>query len=501
MPAHTDVVIIGAGFAGIGMAIRLKRAGRHEFVVLEKDNDLGGTWRDNTYPGCVCDVPSYLYSFSFEQNPHWTRMFAPQPEIWDYLRCCVDKYGLAQHIRYDAEVTGARFDDTEAVWDVDLTGGEVIRTRVLVAGVGALHMPNIPAIPGLESFAGTAFHSARWKHDHDLAGREVAVVGTGASAIQFVPRIAPVAKHLDLYQRSAAWVIPKPDRPISGREQRVYSKLPIAQRVVRDLIYWALEVRGAGFALTPKAMRCLESSAKKHLAAQVRDPGLQAKLTPDYQIGCKRVLPSNDYYPALTRANVDVVTQPIAEVRQHGIVTADGTERAADTIVFGTGFEVSGNLTHLKIVGRDGADLGDLWSRSGIGAHLGITVAGFPNLFLLLGPNTGLGHTSVLLMMESQIDYILQALDLMDEAGVDRVDVRPGAQQRFVDRVQNRLAETVWQSGCKSWYLDDSGRNFTIWPHFAWKYWLETRRLRPGDYHLGSRSSELSGRSTPGHVQ
>jgi cation diffusion facilitator CzcD-associated flavoprotein CzcO len=362
-------------------------------------------------------------------------------------------------------------------------------------------MPNIPAIPGLESFAGTAFHSAQWQHDHDLTGRKVAVIGTGASAVQFVPQIAPSAESLDLYQRSAAWVIPKPDRPISAREQRLYAKLSFAQRVVRDLIYWVMEIRGAGFTLGPKAMAPIERSAKQHLAAQIPESDLRAKLTPDYRVGCKRLLISNDYYPALSRANVDVVTDRIVEVRPHGIVTADGSERAADTIIFGTGFEVSGNLTRMKIVGRDGADLNDVWDRNGIGAYLGITMTGFPNLFLLLGPNTGLGHTSVLFMMEAQIDYILQALDLLDKAGADYVDVRPGAQQGFLDRIQTRLADTVWQSGCKSWYHDKDGRNFTIWPYFTWRYWLETRRLNPDEYHLGRSSPELSGRRTPDPVQ
>ncbi|MGH3500628.1 MAG: flavin-containing monooxygenase [Nocardioidaceae bacterium] len=484
MADTTDVVVIGTGFAGIGMGIKLKQAGRDDFVILEKDDDLGGTWRDNTYPGCCCDVPSYLYSFSFEQNPYWSRMFAPAEEIWDYLRHCVERYGLAPHIRYDAEVTGARFDQTVGTWDVEVNGFETVRARALVAGVGALHMPTTPDLPGLDSFAGTTFHSAHWRHDHDVTGRKVAVVGTGASAIQLVPAIAPDVEHLDLYQRSAAWVTPRPDRPVSTKEQRLYAKHPMAQRVVRDLIYWMLEARGTGFALTPKAMTFLERQATRHLANQVPDPELRAKLAPDYQIGCKRILLSDDYYPSLTRDNVDVITDGIAEVRPHGIVGTDGVEREADTIVFGTGFEVSGNLTHMKIVGRDGLELNDVWARRGIGAHLGITMAGFPNLFLLLGPNTGLGHTSVVFMIEQQVKYVMQALDLLDRTGASYVDVRADTEQSFLDRTQLRLADTVWQSGCKSWYIDENGRNFTIWPHFTWKYWMETRRLKPSDYEV-----------------
>jgi cation diffusion facilitator CzcD-associated flavoprotein CzcO len=468
------------------MAITLQRSGRQDFVILEKDSDLGGTWRDNSYPGCVCDVPSYLYSFSFEPNPRWTRMFSPQQEIWDYLRHCVDKYGLAAHLRYGAQVTGARFDETSATWEVEVNGGELITARALVAGVGALHVPQVPAIPGLPTFEGTAFHSARWRHDVDLTGRTVAVVGTGASAVQFIPKIASSVEHLDLYQRSAAWVIPKPDRAITAREQSLFARRPLAQRALRDLIYWGLETRGAGFALTPKAMAPLERQARGHLANQVADPVLRAKLTPDYQIGCKRVLLANDYYPALTRDNVEVITDSIATVRPRSIVSADGTERAVDTIIFGTGFEVGGNLTSMPIVGRYGSELNSQWSRNGRGAHRGITVSGFPNLFLLLGPNTGLGHTSVVFMIESQAHYIVQALDLMERRGADYLDVRPEAQQRSVDRVQQRLSGTVWQSGCRSWYLDEHGRNDTIWPDFTWKYWLQTRRLRPREYRMGT---------------
>ncbi|MGH3384888.1 MAG: flavin-containing monooxygenase [Nocardioidaceae bacterium] len=488
MPTRTEldheVVIIGTGFAGIGMAIRLQQSGVDDFVLLEKDSDLGGTWRDNTYPGCACDVPSYLYSFSFEQNPHWSRMFSPQEEIWDYLRRCVDKYGIGDRIRYDAEWTGARFDEASGTWDVEVNGDEVLRARVVVTGVGALHMPSFPDLPGMEKFEGTTFHSSQWRHDHDLTGRKVAVVGTGASAIQFVPQIVKQVEHLDLYQRSAAWVTPKPDRKIPDKEQRLYARSSLAQRVVRNLIYWAMEVRGTGFALTPKAMKAIEWSAKRHLAKQVSDPELRATLTPDYQIGCKRILLSNDFYPALARDNVDVITDGIAEVRANSVVTADGTEREADTIIFGTGFEISGNLTHMKIFGRGGAELNEQWQQRGIGAHLGIAVSGFPNLFFLLGPNTGLGHSSVVFMIEQQVNYVLQALDLLDRRSASYLDVRPDTQQTFLDRIQLRLTDTVWQSGCKSWYIDENGRNFTIWPHYTWKYWMETRKLSPAEYDV-----------------
>ena len=487
-----DVVVVGAGFSGIGMGIALRRSGRSSFAILEKDAQPGGTWRDNTYPGCACDVPSPLYSFSFEQNPYWSRMFPPQQEIWDYLRFCVEKYRLDRHLRYGAEVTGARFDETSRMWDVEVNGSETVRARALVTGVGALHLPFVPALPGMASFAGTSYHSAQWNHDHDLTGQRVAVIGTGASAIQFVPQVQPDVASLDLYQRSAAWVTPRPDRAIPAEEQARYARHPLAQRALRDLTYWMLEVRGAGFALTPKAMVLLERQARRHLERQVPDPVLRAKLTPDYQIGCKRILLSNDYYPAVQQPNVEVVTERIREVTTTGIVTADGIERPADTIIFGTGFQVSGNLTELTVVGRGGVELNEVWARRGIGAHLGITMSGFPNLFLLLGPNTGLGHSSVVFMIESQLRYVVQALDLLERTGAAYLDVRPDIEKRFLDRVQTRLSGTVWQSGCRSWYLDENGRNFTLWPYLSLRYWLETRRLRPSDYRLGPRRTQLA---------
>ncbi|MBA2561036.1 MAG: NAD(P)/FAD-dependent oxidoreductase, partial [Propionibacteriales bacterium] len=308
MTDATDVLVIGSGFSGICMGIKLKQSGRDDFVILEKGADLGGTWRDNTYPGCACDVPSHLYSFSFEQNPRWSRTFSPQREIWDYLRHCADAYGLTRHLRFGAEVTAARFDEAERRWQVEVNGSDLIDSRVVVAGIGALHHPNVPGLPGLATFGGTTFHSAQWRHDHCLDGRRVAVIGTGASATQFVPKIASRVAHLDLYQRTAAWVTPKPDPRIDSDRQRLYAARPAVQHSIRDVIFWALEARGAGFTVTPRAMAMLEKQARAHLARQIDDPDLRARLTPDYQIGCKRILLSDDFYPALTRDNVDLVT-------------------------------------------------------------------------------------------------------------------------------------------------------------------------------------------------
>ncbi|MEU4394749.1 NAD(P)/FAD-dependent oxidoreductase [Kribbella sp. NPDC023855] len=482
--AGYEVAIVGSGFAGLCMGIKLRQAGCENFVILEKADRLGGTWRDNTYPGCACDIPSYLYSFSFEQNPRWTRMFAPWDEILAYLEHCATKYGIADKIRYGADVTEAAFDEATGQWTVTLNDSETLETQALVAGVGNLHKPKYPDIAGLDSFAGKAFHSSQWDHERDLTGRRVAVIGTGASAIQFVPPVAEQAAQVDVYQRTAPWITPKPDRAIGPRERALHARFPAGQRAIRDIIFWGLEARGLGFAANPKLMKGLELQAKRHLRKQVTDPILRAKLTPDYQIGCKRILISNNYYPALMRDNVDLVTTGISRVTPTGVVTDDGVERECDTIVLGTGFEVSGNLTRIGILGREGIDLADTWKQNGIGAHLGITVAGYPNLFLLVGPNTALGHSSMVFMIEAQVRYVMQALDLLRRRGASSVEVREEVQERFVTEVQSELDDTVWQAGCNSWYLDPQGRNSTIWPNFTISYWNQTRHLNPADYVL-----------------
>jgi cation diffusion facilitator CzcD-associated flavoprotein CzcO len=479
---QTEVAIVGSGFAGLCMGIKLRQAGCEDFVILEQADRLGGTWRDNTYPGCACDVPSYLYSFSFEQNPHWTRMFAPWDEILAYLEHCAAKYGIADKIRYGAEVTEAAFDEATGRWTVTVNGDETIDAQALVAGVGNLHQPKFPDLPGLDSFAGTTFHSAQWDHEQDLTGRRVAVIGTGASAVQFVPRIAEQVAHLDVFQRTPPWITPKPDRTIGPRERTLHERFPAGQRAIRNAIYWGLEARGLGFTGNPRLMKGLELQARRQLRKQVKDPVLRAKLTPDYQIGCKRILLSNDYYPALARDTVDVITTPITRVTRTGVTTEDGLTHECDTIVLGTGFEISGSLTRIGILGRDGIDLADAWKRDGIGAHLGITVAGYPNLFLLVGPNTALGHSSMVFMIEAQVRYVMQALDLLRRRDGSYVEVREEAQERFLSQVQDQLGDTVWQSGCNSWYLDSQGRNSTIWPEFTVSYWRRTRRLDPADF-------------------
>jgi cation diffusion facilitator CzcD-associated flavoprotein CzcO len=481
MGDHPSIVIVGSGFAGLGMAIQLKRAGFHDFVILEKDADLGGTWRDNHYPGCACDVPSHMYSFSFELNPGWSRMFAPQREIWDYLRRCVAKYGLAAHLRYDSAVETMEWDDAAGHWEVTVAGGSRYTPKAVIAGFGGLHIPSYPEIPGLERFTGAAFHSAEWDHSCDLEGKRIAVIGTGASAVQFVPRLAEQAARLRIFQRTAPWIQPKPDVRFSDPLRRALA-LPGAARALRTAIYWMLEARSVGFTVDPRLSGPMRKGALWHIARQVPDPELRAKVTPDYTIGCKRVLLSSDYYPALARPHVDLVTDAIAEVTETGIVTASGSVHEVDVIVYGTGFKVADALTGQRIVGRNGLKIQEAWA-DGIEAHHGITVPGFPNFFLLSGPNTGLGHNSVVFMIESQIQHILGCLRLLSARGGRAIEVRGPAMRRFNDRVQRRLRRAVWsKGGCRSWYLDENGVNRTLWPGFSFEYWAATRRADPADY-------------------
>jgi cation diffusion facilitator CzcD-associated flavoprotein CzcO len=479
------VAILGAGFAGLGMAIKLKQAGIEDFVVLERDSDVGGTWWANTYPGCQCDIPSHLYSYSFALNPEWTRTYPKQPEIARYLRDCAERFGIVEHLRLGCEVTGAQWDEADQRWRLETTAG-ALSAQVCVAAPGPLSDPAIPELPGLETFAGESFHTARWRHDVALAGRRVAVVGTGASAIQAVPAIQPSVGHLDVFQRTPPWVMPHRDRPITRMERAVYRRAPALQRIVRSLVYWSRELLVPGLAYRPALMGGVERIARRHLERQVRDPQLRAKLLPSYRIGCKRILPSNHWYPALTQPNVDLVTEPIREIRPEGIVTADGALHEADVIIFATGFHVTDIQWADRIRGRGGVGLDAAWQGSPQ-AYRGTTVAGFPNLFLLVGPNTGLGHNSIVFMIESQLAYVMDALRTMRERGARAVEVRADAQARYNDRLQRRLQGTVWNSGgCQSWYIDANGRNSTIWPTFTWRYWQQTRRFDAEAYEVAA---------------
>lgn len=489
MPDVT-VAIIGSGFGGIGVAARLLRAGITDVTLLERGTDLGGTWRDNSYPGAACDVPSHLYCFSFAPNPGWTRSFSPQPEIWEYLRRVAAGEGVTGKIRFGEEVTAARWDQSGRFWRIETTSS-VLTARFLVSAAGPLSDPMIPAIPGLGTFAGTVFHSATWDHDHDLTGRNVAVIGTGASAIQFVPRIQPLVNRLTVFQRTAPWILPRRDREISSLEHWLFRHVPVTQRMARASIYLGREAYALGFTKNPGIMAKAEALALRHLHRQVPDPDLRATLTPSYRMGCKRILLSNDYYPSLTQPNVSLVTDGIKEISHRSVVTTDGTAHEAGTLVFGTGFHVTDFPLAQRIFDSDGVTLASRWTARPVQtAFRGTTTAGFPNLFVLTGPNTGLGHTSQVFMIEAQIRYVVGALTLARRDGFDRIEARPAAQAAYDRVVQRKMRRTVWVTGgCKSWYLDADGRNVTLWPDFTFRYAWLTRRFDPSDYDLAAAAA------------
>jgi cation diffusion facilitator CzcD-associated flavoprotein CzcO len=479
-------VVVGAGFSGVCAGIELRRAGITDFVILEKAARVGGTWRENTYPGAACDVPSHLYSYSFEPNPRWSRAYGKQAEILAYLEHCADKYGLRPHLRFGQHVEDARFDEATGTWHVRTAAGDRYEARALLLGNGALHIPQLPDVPGLASFRGVQFHSARWNHDYELAGKRVAVIGTGASAIQFVPEIAPRVAKLHVFQRTPPWIVPKRDREIAPAEQWLFEHVPGAHWLRRTGLYWLMESRVVGFAYAPQVLRYAEKLVLKNLAAQVPERELRAKLAPSYRLGCKRVLISNDYYPALRRDNVELVTDAIAEVTANGVRTADGRERQVDAIICGTGFRVTEYLSSIRITGRAGAELNDAW-RTSLRNYLGITVSGFPNLFLLMGPNTGLGHNSMIFMIEAQARYATRAIAAIRERGLSFLDVRPEAERAFRDALAQRMKHTVWTTGCRSWYQTPDGEVF-LWPAATVDYWRRTRRVALDDYEQVART-------------
>ncbi len=485
---HTRVAIVGAGFAGLGAAIRLKAGGEHDFVVLEKADEVGGCWRDNTYPGLQCDVQSVVYSYSFAPNPGWSRDFAWGPEIFAYLRDCADRFGVRPHLRLGTELSSARWDEAAQRWSLETSRGP--RTaEVLISAHGALSAPAQPRIPGLERFKGPVFHSARWRHDVPLEGKRVAVIGTGASAIQIVPALQPKVARLDVYQRSPPWILPRPDRRIGPATQALYRRLPALQRAARALRFGLLELRLLGLLLRPELMGLARAAAARHLRAQVADPALRRRLTPDYAMGCKRILLSNDYYPALARPNAELVTAPLCEVTADAVVTEDGVARPVDAIVLCTGFSVAAHPVAARIHGRDGRTLAERWS-GGASALLGLTVSGFPNLFLLLtGPHTGLGHNSIVYMIEAQLEHVVAALDAARRKGGAVLEVRAEAEARFTAEMRRRLDGTVWSSGCSSFYLDAAGRNVAVWPGFATEYRRRARRFDPAAYTFQPRGS------------
>ncbi len=476
------VIIVGSGFGGLGMAIKLRERGFDSFTVLERGNDVGGTWRDNTYPGAACDIPSHLYSFSFEPNPRWSRMFGLQAEILDYLRHCADKYGVRTHIRFGTEVASATWHEDRGLWEVRTSKDETLWARALVTATGGLSRPSFPSIPGLATFGGKAFHSARWEHDYDLTNKRVAVLGTGASAIQIVPEIAKTVKTLTVLQRTPPWIMPKADRAIEPAERLLYARFPRLQDAYRKLIFTTLDLRGVGFVLNKRVLTVGERLARSHLRRQVPDPVLREKLTPTYRMGCKRILLSNDYYPTLMRPNVSVETTSIAGMSTRGVVLADGRTIDLDAIILSTGFNAADAVAPFDVRGRDGLHLNEAW-KDGAEAYLGTAVAGFPNMFQIVGPNTGLGHNSMVHMIESQIAYIAQALDTVFAKNLSRLEVRPERQKSYNDEIHPRLDRAVWGTGgCVSWYRAKNGKNTTLWPGFASEFRLRLRRFDSENY-------------------
>ncbi|MCP3820411.1 NAD(P)/FAD-dependent oxidoreductase [Streptomyces sp. A3M-1-3] len=481
---HVRVAVIGSGFGGLGAAVRLRREGITDFVVLERADSVGGTWRDNSYPGCACDVPSHLYSFSFAPNPDWPRTFSGQPHIRAYLEHVADTFGLRPHIRLNAEVRMMRWDSDALQWEIETANGR-LTADVVVSATGPLSDPKIPDIPGLAEFPGKVFHSARWDHDYDLSGKRVAMIGTGASAIQIVPAIQPKAGRLTLFQRTPPWVMPRMDRAITGAERWLHRQLPFTGSARRGLLWGIRELQVSAFTKHPNQLWLIESLAKSNIARSVKDPALRARLTPSYRIGCKRILLSSEYYPALAKPNVDVVASGLTEVRGSTLIAADCSETEADVIIFGTGFHVTDMPIADRVVGVNGTTLAEEW-KGGMESLRGATAAGFPNWMTIIGPNTGLGNSSMILMIESQLNYMADYLrQLTTLGGKAALAARPSAVHAWNRRVQERMKRTVWNTGgCTSWYLDANGRNTTIWPGTTGEFRRATREVDLAEYEV-----------------
>ena len=485
MTNSVDVAIIGAGFAGLTAAIRLQQRGNTSFVIFERAAEVGGTWRDNVYPGCGCDIPSQLYSISFAPNPEWTRMYSGQPEILAYIKQTVSKFELRPHIRFNSEIIRTAFDEATGRWTLTDRAGQQTTARMVLVAIGPLNRPALPRLPGLDTFAGTTFHSSAWDTDYDLAGQRVAVIGTGASAVQFVPQIAPLVSQLYVFQRTAPWILPRRDRAFSEKEKTWFRRLPLLQRLQRELIYWRNELFGLLFMGNEKLATQANALAARHLNRAIKDPELRRQVTPNYKLGCKRVLISNNYYPALTRPNVALVTAGIKAVTPTSIITHDGAEHPVDAIIFGTGFVASEFMVDLHISGLGARSLFGEWQASSAEAYRGTTVSGYPNMLVLVGPNTGLAHNSIIHIMESQVSYVLDYLAILDKAGLGAyLDVKPEAQRSYNEEVQRKLGTTVWASGCQSWYQTATGKNTTLLHTLTPAFRRSVKRVRLQDYVL-----------------
>jgi cation diffusion facilitator CzcD-associated flavoprotein CzcO len=480
-PDH-EIAIIGAGIGGLGMAAALKRKNFQDFVIFERADDVGGTWRDNTYPGIGVDVPVFSYQFSYDLKPDWSRFFPKGEEVKGYIDEFTDKHAIRPHIRFNSEVRSRTWDEENRLWRLDV-GGEEVTARYVISAIGPFVDPKPSGVEGVDDFKGKTIHSARWDHDYDLTGKRVASIGTGASAIQYVPAIQKQVAQLHVFQRTAPWVMPHSNRPITDRERRFFRAFPPLQKLARVGVYTGREALVLGLVKQPRLMRFLERIARRHMRSQIFDTALREKVTPDYTLGCKRILPSNRWYPALGKPNVELVTSGVREIRANAIVGEDGVERPVDAIVFGTGFHVSDIPAAHRVRGRGGTLLDDIWHGSPR-AYMGSTIAGFPNLFFLLGPNTGLGHSSMVYMIESQIAHVMAALNHMHSRGANTIEIRREAQDRYNAEIDRKLERTVWNTGCASWYIDHTGRNSTIWPDWTWRFRRRARDLRPDDYAL-----------------
>ena len=484
-PMHHDVIVIGAGFGGLGAGISLKRAGRDDFVIVEQHRGVGGTWHANRYPGAACDIPSLLYSFSFAPNENWSSRYPAQQEIEAYLADCVTKFELEPHLRLRTRVTSLEWVDAAQRWRVCAEGrnGEdlVWTARVVINATGLLSRPAVPALRGLSDFGGTLMHTARWRPELPLAGQRIGVVGTGASAVQVVPQLVKTASRVVLFQRTPAWVLPKSDRPPSAAARWLCERVPFVQQLARACVYALHELRAPGFTRRPAWLKAVEPIAALQLRRQVRDPALRAALTPHYRMGCKRILLASDFYPALQRRNAQLVTAPIERIVADGVVTTDGEHYPLDVLVLATGFQAAEAMAPFPVRGRYGADLNTVW-RDGARAYLGCTVPGFPNLFMIVGPNTTLGHNSMVVMIESQLRYVMDALARMQRAGIGAVDAKWDVTDAYNNELQRRMKGTVWSTGCTSWYQTRSGLITTIWPGSTLEFRRRTRRFRLADY-------------------
>ncbi len=479
-----EAVIIGTGFAGLCMGIKMKQAGMNDFVILEKDDKIGGTWYANTYPGAECDVHSHLYQYSFEPNPNWNKMFGSQEEILAYCNHCAEKYGLIPHVRLNSAANGHTFNEATGTWTLQTSDGKTYETKYVISGAGGLSRPLYPDIKGIQSFKGAMFHTARWDHNFDIKGKRVAVIGSGASAIQVVPAIAPEVKHLTLFQRTPSWVIPKPDREISGFEKRMFKVLPFMQNVYRGALFARNEIMAVGFVVDHRILKFVQPIAEKYIERSIVDLVLRKKVTPNYTLGCKRILLSNDYYPALNRENVTVLDEGVTAITPKGIRTSDGKEHEFDCIVLATGFQASETVIPFPIHGLGGKEINDTWKTTGPEAYLGTVVSGFPNSFMIVGPNVGLGHSSMILMIEHQVHYIMEYLKAAKKLHAKYMDVKPDVQNEYNIAIQKRLNKAVWgdNGGCTSWYKTAAGKNTTLWPGFTFEFRAKTQFFKKSDY-------------------